>query len=322
MRRLSSGAIRDMLKAQGVSPERQRFRGAYHVLITTSGVADPIPAAPAAPLAAAAAPRGSQPTTAFRVRRAPTRDRWTASRARRPLVNSRAVEAAVAERLQAILDQATERDPAGERMLVRRVTVSATTARTLGVYDPSEYGVRFIGGGDPRPGENPALVWPLDRGEDDAMHVAAELVVQPMRVVATRPTPRGALIVRSAVRLEPAPLEEIDRPSAVGYASLDEAIGTEASRSIRPGDVLSALNTAPPVIVRKGEEVEVFAGGGGVSVRLIAVAQRDGRMGEMVEVEAYDGEETFSARVVGDRRLAVLGAGATAGGLIRSGGIQ
>lgn len=338
---LSCGAIRDMLQAQGIDPKAHRFGGAFHVRVSvgdTPAVAPtpttlptttlpkpnvpPTTVRPATPLAAP--PAAARPTprssTAFRVR--PALDRVDGSRpARRVVASPRAIEQALVERLQEVLDLSIT-DPNGPRLLVRGVEVSNTAAKELGAFGTDSLRAQFIGGQSPDAGSLSALAWPASRGPDEGLRVVADVVRQPMRVVATQPLPRGATVVRSAVRLERVPLNEIDRPNAVGYGSLDQAVGKETLRAIRAGDALSAANSAPPTVVHKGEEVEVFAGGGGVSVRLAAIAKADGRMGDLVEVEAYDGREAFNARVVGVRRLAVLSAGSSAGGVVRSGGIQ
>lgn len=330
-RRLSAGAIRDLLKAQGVAPGAHRFRGAYHVRIglgVNAPVAAPAPAPAPAPEASSATeverPAAAPSTTAFRVRPAADRgSRWSAIEARsRTITNPRQVERGVADRLQEALNLRTDAASPAPRLLVRSVTISATAARELGQFDPSAYEAQLLGAESPAPGTVSALVWPASRGADEGFRVVAELVEQPMRVVATQPLPRGAVVVRSAVRLEPVPLEEINRPAALGYASLDQAVGTEALRAVRAGDVLSAINTSPPFVVHEGEEVDVFSGGGGVSVQLTAIAKGDGRLGDLVEVEAYDGQEAFSARVVGRGRLAVLSAGSSIAGVVRGGEIQ
>ncbi|MEQ8848473.1 flagellar basal body P-ring formation chaperone FlgA [Botrimarina sp.] len=314
-RRLSAGAVRDMLEAQGVRLDRHRFWGAYQVQISSGAES---------PSSRQTPPTAERQTTAFRVRPVADRaSRWAVSTVeRRVQAPPREVEQAVTERLRSMLEELHAAQPDTPRLLVRGVAVSATAARELGEFDPASYQAQWVDGGSLGPGEASALVWPESRNPDEAFRVVADLVEQPMRVVATQPLARGAAVVRSAVRLEPVPLAEIDRPSALGFTKLEEAVGAETLRRVRVGEPLSTINTAPPLVVRKGQEVEVYSGGGGVSVRLTAIAQGDGRVGDLVQVEAYDGRETFSARVVGDRRLAVLSAGSSTSGLVRSGGVQ
>ncbi|QDV72685.1 flagellar basal body P-ring formation chaperone FlgA [Botrimarina mediterranea] len=311
---LSAGAVRDLLKAQGVDPGRHEFRGAYRIQVTTP-LGKSAPAFGDAATSAAPAPLGDS-SMAFRVRTGAAVPMTATDVIRQASPRqSKTVEDAIKAAIQQTLDG---RRQAGEpRLAVRSVEVTSTTVNELleKIGQPLTAAIASTSG--PQAGPLQCKVWPAEGLADEPYLILADLVEQPMRAVATTPLSRGALVTASAVRLEPTPLEEIGRSGAVGFASLEEAISKETTRPIRVGEVYSDLNTAPPLMVRKNDVVKVVSGGGGVMVTMHMNATQDGRTGDLIVVKTIDGDERFAARVVGPRRLSVL-----AGGPVQLGGLQ
>ncbi|MEN1678677.1 MAG: flagellar basal body P-ring formation chaperone FlgA [Planctomycetota bacterium] len=129
--------------------------------------------------------------------------------------------------------------------------------------------------------------------------------VEPV-VVATAPIPRGSLITNANTRL--GVLDEDFRPRANEslIPDLETAIGREAARSIQTGQPVTDSNSEPPIMVRRGDLVDVKAGSGGVVVRMKATARRDGREGEVVEIEALGDRRRLEGRVTGYGELSVV----------------
>ena len=94
--------------------------------------------------------------------------------------------------------------------------------------------------------------------------------------------------------------------------SVSQAVGMEATRSIRSNQTLLRAHFTAPQQVARGETVTVFARTQGISVRTFAVARQDGALGDLIQVETVDKKDRFVARVSGRRELEVLAAGATA----------
>lgn len=316
---VSAQAVREMLSAQGESPSEHRFGGAYFVRVatpatTTTGTASNAWRAPAA-----------EPTparsNAFRVRRggdsSPVQRRVAKPRPLSPRQQS-VVEAMVIAAIQRTINE----ESTTQRLAVRSVQLTATAVRELAGLDAASMRVRLPQTEALSAGQTTVRVGSESSFEGEAFRVVVDLLVQPMRLVASAAMPRDALIVASMVRSEPVPVDEIDRPQSLGYTDLDQVVGREAKRPLRVGEVLSDTNTAPPLMVQRGEEVTVASGGGGISVRVRAVAKQDGRQGELVPVETFDLEEKFMARVVGPRRLSVLSAGPAVTNFTRSGGLR
>lgn len=319
---VSAGAIRDMLAAQGIAGGTNRFRGAYRVQLSTR--ANTPESAPTRDWRAAPETTPQPSKTAFRIVQRATPDAVTqyAPRTRRlGAVEADAVRQAVSETLQAEVD-ARRTEPGAPRLAVKSVMLSATALRELAGNRDEPLTGAFEPTAQLAAGQQQARVWPKSKFEGEPFRVVVELVVQPMRVVATAPLGRGALVTASSVRVEPVPVEQIGRPGSAGFAALEEVIGKEAQRRINTGDVLSDANTAPPVMVHRGELVKVFSGGGGVSVSIDAKAKQDGRVGDLISVELLDRREQLMARVTGHRRLAVLSAGPALADVTSTGGLR
>lgn len=320
---VSAGSIRAMLAAQGEDPSRHRFTGAYRVRVQTP-LEETLPTAEDAPRWRLATSPRRNARTAFRVRSTEAVLSEPALPTERLGVRAKqTVEGNVAGVLQTEID----RRLAGQvdrptRLAVRGVKLSATALRELAQLGEMPLTVAFRPTDELAAGQLTARVWPESRLGDEAFRVVAELVEQPMRAIAATPIGRGEMITTSAVRLEPVPLKELDQSRAYGYATADQAIGRETKRSVRPGEVLSDANTAPPLMVRRGEEVEVVSGGGGVLVSLLGIASQDGRQGDLITVERFDSRDKLTARVVGPRRLAVLSAGSALADVVRTGGLR
>ncbi|QDT67760.1 flagellar basal body P-ring biosynthesis protein FlgA [Planctomycetes bacterium MalM25] len=319
---VSAGSIRAMLAAQGEDPRRHRFTGAYRVRVQTPLSETPQTAPEPDRRRLAASPRGGD-RMAFRVRTSAAAVESTYPTQRVGVRAKQTVEGNLAAALQAEIDRRL--DGQGERptrLAVRSVKLSATALRELAQLGEMPLTVAFRPSDELSAGQLTARVWPESRLGDEAFRVVADLVEQPMRAVAATPIGRGEMITTSAVRMEPVPLKELEQSRAYGYATAERAIGRETKRSVRPGEVLSDANTAPPLMVRRGEEVEVVSGGGGVMVSLLAIASQDGRQGDLIAVERFDSKDKLTARVVGPRRLAVLSAGSALSNVVRTGGLR
>ncbi len=126
-------------------------------------------------------------------------------------------------------------------------------------------------------------------------------------LVAKRAVARGQMLTAANVAIE-RPSRETRVPSgrALVY-SLDEALGKEAGRAIRPGDVVTAEDCLAPQMVKRNAVVTIVSAGGGIVVRRQAKALTDARYGEVTEVQLLDSRERLVGRVVGQGELATLG---------------
>jgi flagella basal body P-ring formation protein FlgA len=124
--------------------------------------------------------------------------------------------------------------------------------------------------------------------------------------VAIQPIERGRIITAADVAIQQwdsAPQETNRRALAV---SLDSVIGMEAAQSVREGEAIYSDDFRPQLLIKKGDEIAVFARGGGIQVRTVARAKQDGARGELIGVETLEEKEPFEAVVVGPREAVVF----------------
>lgn len=298
---VTAQGIRELIVASGGDLNRLRFDGAIRIELGSASPLSPAPAPAAAPktfVEPAAPARASRQRSGFR-RAAPStttkRPTWRPVPAGAAAKMTDELQSQIAEfarqqtgdaMLQALAPEVEPRHLSLLSGATTPVSISTTNPvlvgrqRFLVSFDSSDGPVRFPVFADVRPA-TPA-------------------------VFLRRAVPRGATITRADVELQPLPVDSSHASSVLPLARLEDAIGKEASTSLRSGSLLTESNCLPPMLVRRGEEVTVAAGGGGVLVRLQAKARSNGRLGDIVPVETYDRRGRLMARVVGPRELAVL----------------
>ncbi len=124
------------------------------------------------------------------------------------------------------------------------------------------------------------------RGETEFERVEAtlriELVELPLAVVAGRTLTRGDIIADGDVRLEPVARERF-HDSLI--RDLESVVGMEVKRSISEGRLMDLDDVTAPLVIRRGDLVELRVVGGGVTVTTAARALDSAAAGEPVSVE-------------------------------------
>ncbi|MBC7352771.1 MAG: flagellar basal body P-ring formation protein FlgA [Thermogutta sp.] len=127
-----------------------------------------------------------------------------------------------------------------------------------------------------------------------AIQVEAQLQPRLLVVVAARPLARDTVLTRDDVRLaddvEPAP----------GYATrLEDVLGRQLTTGVAPGRPIVLSNLREPVLVRRGEVVQIAVRAPGVMIRTLGRAKDDGVLGHLVPVETLDNRgKTILGKVV------------------------
>jgi flagella basal body P-ring formation protein FlgA len=104
---------------------------------------------------------------------------------------------------------------------------------------------------------------------------------------------------------QPIPAErlEVSRRELSGtlqpVSTIEEVAGLASRRALRSGQIVDARWLIQPLLVRRGERVDILARNAGVEVRVAAEAMHDGRRGEEVEVRNLKSGKLIRARVVG-----------------------
>jgi len=133
--------------------------------------------------------------------------------------------------------------------------------------------------------------------------VDAQVTIPDAVVVVRHSLPRGVLVRRADVELR----HDADASAiAAVFHDLESVVGMETTQSVPEGRLLSGDMVRPPLWVRRGEVVTVYARAAGIRVRTQARARDDGSRGELVAVESLNDRKTFFARVCGIREVEVF----------------
>ena len=141
----------------------------------------------------------------------------------------------------------------------------------------------------------------LRDGTEKSIFVQANVEVDVPVWVVERRTGRGAPLAGCSVRAEKRPLQGLPSGAIRATTSLT---GRLAARTLTRGSVLTRGATTTPVLVRRGDSVNVTANVGGVRVRTRATAMGSGRMGQRINVRLAS-RRVLSGRVDGTNKVAV-----------------
>lgn len=136
------------------------------------------------------------------------------------------------------------------------------------------------------------------------------VVTLPQAVVSTaRSLSVGTVLHESDLVLKPvATLNAGMQP----FYRLDEVVGQETTMSLPGGAVLGRNHVRPPVVVRRGDAVTLYARSAGLRVRTTVRAREDGALGGLIAVESLTNREAFYARVTGIQEAEIFAAPAEA----------
>jgi flagella basal body P-ring formation protein FlgA len=121
--------------------------------------------------------------------------------------------------------------------------------------------------------------------------------------VATRALARDTVLAPADVRLAPLP------SGALGSGVLfdvEGAVGRRLRRPVDAGQVLTINQLMAATVVRRGQQVMLEAEAPGYVVRMAGVAQRDGALGDIIEVQNVNSGRTVQAVVRSAKSVQVL----------------
>ena len=112
-------------------------------------------------------------------------------------------------------------------------------------------------------------------------------------VVVTRPVPRGAVLDRADLRIEPASVV----PG--GVSDVDQLVGRMAVRALNPGEAVRANMVAVPPLVKRGDPVQIKNGVAGLEISVQGMAEEDGAQGSRIRVRNAGTGERLQGIVAG-----------------------
>jgi flagella basal body P-ring formation protein FlgA len=177
----------------------------------------------------------------------------------------------------------------------------ADIAKVLSAKSPLE----CSGGSYPWTGKQRLVIsFAGDKGTVRVSVYADVTASQPV-VVAIQSVERGHVLTAADVEVQQwdnVPMKRGRSP----VETIEPLIGMEATRSIQAGDAVVLDDVRSPLLVKRGEEISVYARGGGIQVRTVARAREDGARGELIGVESLEAKEPFDAVVTGMREAVVF----------------
>lgn len=150
------------------------------------------------------------------------------------------------------------------------------------------FDVSLVAGGEAGGGrqtgalETAAVVLASSRGvEKRDMLISAEIALLREVVVARRPINQGQLIAARDLKLEE---RRFERAEEIGMVDIAAAAGQVSKRFIREGEMIDVRSIETRPVVRRGDVVQIVAGGGGVEIRTSGQAQTSGALGDVITV--------------------------------------
>lgn len=159
-------------------------------------------------------------------------------------------------------------------------------------------GCRLLEDIDPNPGGSEFRLELTARmiGEPMTLTLKGEAWPHPQVVVSKRMIGRGMLLTHADVELRPVPGSKLHEGV---LTRLEDAIGKETRGNIRAGTVVQDDEIGEPILVHRGDLIELTVRARGVKVTTAARAISGGPMGELIQVETTQQRERLVARVAG-----------------------
>lgn len=133
--------------------------------------------------------------------------------------------------------------------------------------------------------------------------VRANLTAHPKVVFPKATYQRGHRLRYEDLTLQPIPEDQID---GAYVSDVAELIGMEVRRSVRASQPISRSDVGSPILVRRGDLVEIRVIGGGISVTTNGKAMEEGAESETIEVETLSPRKRMLARVVQSGLVEIL----------------
>jgi flagella basal body P-ring formation protein FlgA len=183
------------------------------------------------------------------------------------------------------------------------------TKRNLAVIAGATSELRCMGGNTPWTGRQKLVVTFETADGIERLPVPVEVAATKSVIVARQEIERGRVITAADLELQEFENAPVATAKRAPFESLESLVGMEAGRAIQAGDVVMSDEVQPRLLVKRGEELMVYARGGGIQVRITARAKQDGARGQLITVESLNGKKPFDAVVVGDHEAVVFAGG-------------
>lgn len=129
-----------------------------------------------------------------------------------------------------------------------------------------------------------------------SIYVPAEILVFHPVVISASPLAKGTKIEARHLSLKSI---DISRIKGSYFFTIEDVVGQENKRPLKPGKPIISTNLRPPMMIKKGESIILFAQTGQLHVKTQAIALQDGRQGQQIQVQNKQSKRVIDARVTG-----------------------
>ena len=178
----------------------------------------------------------------------------------------------------------------------------------------SRNSVVAIGGGNaPWEGVQEFVFEIKDRGALIQVPIDATLKLPPMVVSTTRPMRKDEVITAEALTYSPLP-KRSTASSAEYFTDIAELVGKQLRRSVSTGLAIETTFVGQPLVISRGELIEVESIAGSVVVRTSGRAAESGAIGELIGVELLPSRKRILATVSGPLKVRIAAVSARSDG--------
>ena len=125
-------------------------------------------------------------------------------------------------------------------------------------------------------------------------------------VVAIRQIERDQIVTAADIEIQEFENVPVSTVKRAPLTSVESLLGMQAARAIPAGEIVMSDDLRPQLLVKRGEQISVYARGGGIQVRTLARAKQDGARGDLITVESLGAKKPFQAVVVANREAVVF----------------
>lgn len=135
-----------------------------------------------------------------------------------------------------------------------------------------------------------------------SIYLKAEADIWKKVVITNRTLARGERITNADIKLKA--LNIADIRSGVLFA-IEAAVGKEAKRHLKAGFPIKINQLAEPMVIKRGDRVQIAAVAGGLRVLMTGTALANGRLGQQIPISNDKSNRKVRAKVVAEGRVEV-----------------
>ena len=127
-----------------------------------------------------------------------------------------------------------------------------------------------------------------------SLYVPVEVDLFRPIVTTVMPVAKGTLLTQSQLEMREMDISQL---SGTYFTDINAVIGMQAKRPLRADKPIIAGYLEPPLMIKKGESVQMTAQSRGLMVRIPGIALSDGHHGEQIRVRNSQSNRVVEARV-------------------------